>query len=697
MYRWILLLIVAPYVVLATSDVVDISIKDDSFEGSVFTIPQGSEYNTSFIIENTTTKILEATIDVVGEETDSLVGGTIFFTDDLDEEYLEQLQNNNNDVALFCGAKHDDTNVQAWCEGVESIPVKILANSFVEVPIVMHIADDAKDHVAEIIVKKNEGSEIIGHKEIVYKVPDKNITSIELKEFLLQKTSNIFDIVGWTKAGLRDQFNSNIVVENTGTEQIEYEYCVNIESLWIDETVDFCNDSIIESADIKNHNDIISVPRFGKVRIIGSIKYVDKADEIRAQESAPIEFIIWPVQLFFILVAGICFYFICVLLYKYLIKNMFGFKKIKKEKNKYTGTYVVKDADNIISIAQKHDMPWKELAKINDIESPYILISGETISVPSEEGDSDVEKTSEGDVSQEEVNETKIDSDVVQNGESMDMGVGSKPGSVAMAAQQSKKQQSAQEKTPAQQDVTKNVKMDEGEKKKKIIYASPKNMLAKPSSEPTTRAIDIEWMREDETMYSEEVQIQRKKMNVRFIMVSTLIIIVVGLATWWGITWFLNQNDEDVVSVDTLIEESADNVQQETTEHNDEEIIESAESEESQDIEQTEVVDGEQLAVEEVESKSKENIIVQVLNAGGKVGAAGAVTNTFEQEGYKVLAAENAENDYEGVVIYYDPSVKSESDSVSSIVSEDYGTQKQEESKGVTDKYNADFVVVLGS
>ncbi len=182
MYRWILLLIVAPYVVLATSDVVDISIKDDSFEGSVFTIPQGSEYNTSFIIENTTTKILEATIDVVGEETDSLVGGTIFFTDDLDEEYLEQLQNNNNDVALFCGAKHDDTNVQAWCEGVESIPVKILANSFVEVPIVMHIADDAKDHVAEIIVKKNEGSEIIGHKEIAYKVPDKNITSIELKE-----------------------------------------------------------------------------------------------------------------------------------------------------------------------------------------------------------------------------------------------------------------------------------------------------------------------------------------------------------------------------------------------------------------------------------------------------------------------------------------------------------------------------------
>jgi len=380
---------------------------------------------------------------------------------------------------------------------------------------------------------------------------------------------------------------------------------------------------------------------------------------------------------------------------------MFGFKKGKKQEGIYTGSYVVKDVDNIISIAQSYNIPWKELASVNDIEPPYILISGETIIVPGEDvgADDDAQK------------ETQI-SDVV------------KPGHIAKQVNTNNTQ--IQQQTSVANDGVKNsldtvtkastsqitkepkqqaqIISNKKSKAKKIIYAAPKNMLQKPSAEPTTRAIDIEWMQDDEAVYSEEIQSQRKKLNVQFIIISILVMIIIGLITWWGVTWFLEQNNNEDVSVQTLIEEDlktdADmesvNNESKDTDMQIEEDLTVEETEDANETENQEDVNSEDKQLGE-ESAPVGEITIQVLNAGAKIGIAGDVTEAFATKGYKTIAAQNANNDYNNVVIYYSSDKEKYLDVVSKEVLEKYGIQKHEKSDEVTKKYSADFVVVLGS
>ena len=370
------------------------------------------------------------------------------------------------------------------------------------------------------------------------------------------------------------------------------------------------------------------------------------------------------------------------------IKNMFGRKKNKKQKNIYTGSYVVKDADNIISIAQSYGISWKELAKVNDIDPPYILISGETISVPGEKNENiDEQETSQiSDIQSPEYTKEQVVHQNTQIQQSNNSTVNN------MKVNTSKTQST--EKSAQQKDVS----LSNKKKVRKVTYASPKNMLHKPSAEPTTQSIDIEWMKDDEAAYSEEIQLQRKKTNIRFIVISILIIILVGFVIWRGTTWFLKQKNNKNVSVQTLIEKNEDTQK--------DEVKKDISNDKNEEDEELAMKGGEDLSQEKNDKEenqqnekdvSVEEITIQVLNAGAQTGAASDVTKVFANSGYKTSAARNAKNDYKGVVIYYSSDKKDDVDIIAKEVPQKYGTQKYEESDEVTKKYGTDFVVVLGS
>ena len=382
---------------------------------------------------------------------------------------------------------------------------------------------------------------------------------------------------------------------------------------------------------------------------------------------------------------------------------MFGRKKNKKQNDVYTGLYVVKDVDNIISIAQSYGISWKELAKINNIDPPYILISGETISVPDEK--SDVDEREDIQVSNSKSSEDATKPTDVKNARTQESNKKFADGikSDTQVTQESIKSQTAQ-KLLQQKDIISNTK----KKTRKITYASPKNMLHKPSAEPTMQAIDITWMQDDEETYSEEIQLQRKKINIWFIVISILLIIISGSVVWWGVTWFLKQNNNKNVSVQTLIKKNNDVKKNKTKEivlDNNESTDKNKKEDESiateggKDISEIENVNKKEdnNGNEQQNEVATEKITVQILNAGAKVGTAGEVTKIFAEKGYKTNTARNAKNDYKGVVIYYSEDNKNNLDIVAKNVAKKYGTQKYEKSDEVAKKYEADFVVVLGS
>jgi len=701
LYKYILLIILfLPVHVFAMVHSIELSIQEDNFSDYIFDVVDGSKHNVSFVVKNTSDSTQNIIVHIVGDESKSLVSRTKFFVvDALADDYQELLQHNKNDIVLFCDKNWDKSEINEWCDGSAEIAVSLQSGETVIVPAVIDIMNGETDHIAEIVASKEGGAEVLRSAQIIYHVPDKNIVRLTLQGFSLQRASGFFDIKEWMRDGFQNKYIAKISVQNVGTEKIDYAYCASVQSLWIDESVNFCNDGIISYNDKQEKDFQITVPRFGKVYVIGSVQYIDEDGVMQEQASNSIEFIVWPVQLIVILLIFICFCSVCVLLYKYIKKNMFGFKK-KKEDKKFTGSYVVKGTDNIISIAQSYGVPWKELASINDIEPPYILISGETISVPGEDEDKEA-VASEGAVAQKQPNGVQNKQNGAQQKDGNLTAVQSSKMQNNMGAMtQDKKMQATsipQELQNSQKSAT-----TQGNSKRKVTYASPKNMVTKPASEPTTRAIDIEWMKDDEAVYSEDMQTQKKKMNMRFIVMTVLGLVIVGGVVWWGTMWFLNSNNQEDVSIDALIveEKQDENIAIESDASEGTVAMNDSSQEPVDDVGDAteENQDGNDSGVEgDVKDISSENITVQVLNAGAAVGAAGTVTDEFTQKGYKTTTAQNAQNDYNGVVIYYSADAKENLDAISAAVPEKYGTQKYEESDETTNKYSADFVVVLGS
>lgn len=705
----LIIFLLLPIMVFAQQNAdLSVSIDSDTFSDLFFEVPQGSVHNIGIVVENVSDKKQEGRIFVRSandtQDTESLVDQTRFFDGSLPQDFQNLIENNDHNVSVFCSKADIDEDVQKWCGGLREMTFVLNPKESLRIPVIIAFSSQEKDHRAYLVIeqKSDDGVnyQVIAQREMIYHMPGKESILLDLTDFGLEKVFSPFNLGAFFAAGTKEQHQAHFGVKNIGAEAANFTYYANVRSIWVNESVNFEeSDRIVKDQELSEKL-ILTVPRFGKVSITGGLKYIDENGIMQETVSDPVELFVWPATLLILLLVGICFCIISVLLYTYIRKNMFGRKKKKKESDLFTGEYVVRDADNIISIAQRYGVPWKELAKHNGIEPPYILISGEVIHVPSDvehaDGDTKVDtvqepkKKSVVDIAQEQIVQATGESEEKTNG-GLDSINPSPIQPVQSRAVQDETMQKMSTDVP-KESVPEPKEHVSKKAKRKITFASPQNMLTQPSSEPTTRAIDIEWMRDDEAAYMEEMEVQEKQTNKRFIIVLIVVILIVGGVLWWGIDKMMQKDDSERVSVATLIE-------QEPVEEQNNSVEEAAMADDT--TEDQIVQEDKNISEESTEEKSEvsatTDVVVQVLNAGAQTGVAGTVSSILEEEGYTVKEPKNAQNNYSGVVIYYDNAHKDLIEQIASKIDEMYGAQKTEESNDVTQKYDAHVVIVLGS
>ncbi|PID52314.1 MAG: hypothetical protein CR972_02455 [Candidatus Moraniibacteriota bacterium] len=703
----------------------------------VFDIPGGSQESFTIFVKNDTDKKSEIRILMSGEG-GSLVENTRFFDEMTDPKIQTILEENKNDIITLCSKNDLQDEIKKWCLGIKQL--SFVADPGQEKQILVRIAIDSAQTAQEanlVVEQKNALGEYerVQEQKIQYHPPEKDVALLQVSNFTLDQKFGPLDVQSWFSAGMKELYGAHYLVENRGIRDVKYTSVAKVYSHFIGDEVYYEETEVISRGEKKETTLELRMPRFGKVQITGSVTYTDQNDVLQEIQSEPIEIFVWPATLFLLIMLGGCFCLISVLLYKYLKKNMFGFKKKneKKDESGFGGTYTVQDADNIISIAQHYNISWKELAKQNGIEPPYILISGETIKVPGEADES---------ISQSQKKQAKEKKNVAdqwggkfkEKQENIVQSTTEDSHDNQMLIENKEQELSAPKQNAIAEDMTvasqKSVNTShekkevekEQKKKRKVTFASPKNMLTKPSSEPTTRAIDIEWMRDDEIAYMEEMEVQEKKTNRKFIAVIVISVLIVGIVIWYGVVWFMEKNKgEESVSVDTLITEQSAEKEKKKEEMNasqveapkvESDVSDDHEKKEENNLENLqdnnpdkEEVTAKESDIKETEegqdkesvSENNKEVSVQVLNAGAPTGAAGAVSSEIKKAGFTTKAAQNAQNDYENVVIYYKKNLEDVAKKIGVEIDEKYGVQKVEESDDVAKKYGVDIVVVLGT
>ncbi len=117
-------------------------------------------------------------------------------------------------------------------------------------------------------------------------------------------------------------------------------------------------------------------PYFGRFTFQAILTY-DEKENVPAKlttETLTVTIIPWrDVYILLATLLGIILIIVGIILYK---------------KKKYSGKgwddYIVKETDNVMSLAQKCHIPWKLLVKVNRIKKPYFMTAGQVILVPAD-------------------------------------------------------------------------------------------------------------------------------------------------------------------------------------------------------------------------------------------------------------------------------------------------------------------------
>ena len=97
-----------------------------------------------------------------------------------------------------------------------------------QVPFIVRVASGAEDAEVFIVrVARDEDDEaaspeIIDAVTLTYIAPEEKVFAVDIAELKAKRTFGIYNFLRWITNGTRDAYDIDVIVENTGTEDVTY-------------------------------------------------------------------------------------------------------------------------------------------------------------------------------------------------------------------------------------------------------------------------------------------------------------------------------------------------------------------------------------------------------------------------------------------------------------------------------------------
>lgn len=715
---------------LADNQKIEIESGTNKFKDLVFAVPSGSQHTGELVVHNKGNEDVDVVLFIAPDKEASLVESmkakkgndlffkTLFYFDAPPEKYKELLKNNNGEITALCDKYEDsdDKALKKWCEGDRSTTMTIGAGESKRVPFTVNISSDSNNHQAYVtaVLEDKYDDKVLAQEKLTYKIPVKEleIDKVKFESFSFKRSFSLMNVFSWWKAGKREEHVAEFVVSNNDSLDVNHEVFIKMGSG--EENIYKLNVTT-DSGKTETYNINVPMPWFGKVEIVGGIR-VGEGEKVHEFTSEKIKYFIIPVREIILVLLVMTGLLILMWKKKEGLNNVIGGSSWVK--------YRIKQGENIMSIAYRYGTSWKALVYKNNIKPPYTLIVGNVIMVPPRP-----KKVFKNTFMQNKNNldnlmddrEVRKKSFSNSNGVKIDVKGETSEHTTQMPEKSHSekrtvngmgvKQSSGSESTEASM-----VQRQEHSENRRVQRNGVRNERRQHFANGRERRnIDIKWMHEDDETFSEAMQDEVKAINFKIKIFILVILVLIGLVTWW----FLNYGVEDesprsTASINDLLNtdseeneednkeqsESGDDGQQTEDDNADNEGGSNNEADE-EDNDDSSDQEGESENVETDDSvsgaiKKPAEISVQVLNGGAKPGIAGDLTNIFKNKLYTTKSATNANNNVDGVMVYYKSGLSKEATVLSKTIPQVYGSSTLEESDDVARKYGVDVIVVVG-
>ena len=196
-------------------------------------------------------------------------------------------------------------------------------------------------------------------------VPGEIIQKLELLDF---------ELSSGRKMDGRKYYLAASRVENSGNVSVPAKYILTVVNGLTGSEIEKRESGFIVARDtvFKNNQELANLPTFGKINVKLDVYMQLKDGTEELVDSREASIIVLPLREILI-----------VLLFAVALAAFIFWRRLKYSGEDWV-SYKIKAGDNIIELAAKYKIDWKMLAKTNKIKSPYILIKGMSILVPSE-------------------------------------------------------------------------------------------------------------------------------------------------------------------------------------------------------------------------------------------------------------------------------------------------------------------------
>lgn len=699
----------------------------NKFKDLIFSVSPGSQHTGELVVHNDSEEDVDVVLFIASEKDTSLVEAmkakegndlflnTLFYFDAPPEKYQKLLKENNGEITVLCEKYKDngDKALQKWCEGDRSTTVTIKAGESERIPFTVKFSKDTKEHQAYItaVLEDKHDNKVLAQKELTYKIPVEkvDVNKVEFKSFSFKRSFSLTNVLSWWKAGKKEEYVAKFIISNKDDLSANYEIFVRTNT---GEEKIYKSDMVIGPRKTEVYDIKVTMPWFGKIEVVGGIK-VGNDDNVQESVSEKIRYFIIPVRE--------------IILILFIMTGLLVFMWRKKENldNVIDGIswvkYKIKQGDNIMSISYRYGISWKELVYKNKIKAPYTLISGNVIMVPPRP-----KKVFKNTFMQNKNNLDNLmdDREVHKKSFSNGIKVNVKGDNFEPATQ-----------TPVQSQSEKKV-INGIHVKQPIVRESVNSSLVQKrdnyrhermqrtdivndrqqhsNKRRSIKNIDINWMHEDDETFDEAMQDEVRAINFKIKMFVLVIIVFSGLVVWWFFNYgIVDDSSRGTASINDLLnvsdEEDSDGDQNNSIESGQQGekdgVSDGNGDDRNGDDVNNDIQEGEGNSDNIKESanisvndsiKEPSEVSVQVLNGGAKSGVAGDLTNILKNKLYQTKSATNANNNVDGVVVYYKSVFKKEAGVLSELVPQVYGAAQLEESDDVAKKYGVDVVVVVG-